>query len=119
MRILFGIAAALTLGACGDVADTAANLSAKADAAIDEKAAVEAVSSAVDVEAAKAQAEAAARQAVREALPTGELAAIGAVVDEGALVAGIDKAVDGQSVRNAVGDAITGRETQRTEKPAE
>ncbi len=117
MRALVCIAAAFSLAACGDVADTAADLSAKADAAINEKAAVDAVASAVNVDAAKAQAEGAAREAVREVLPTGELAGIDALVDEAALVNGVDKAVDGTAIRNAVRDAIAGGEAPPSPQP--
>ncbi|MGV3554810.1 MAG: hypothetical protein ACO1OD_06100 [Croceibacterium sp.] len=119
MKKVIVVAAALSLAACGDVADTAANLSAKADAAINEQAAVEAATSAVDIEGVKAQAEGAAREAIQEALPTREIAAAAAVVDEAALVEGLDKAVDGQALGNAIRDAAGGADAKPTPAPSE
>lgn len=117
MKALFVIGAALMLAACGDVADKAADLSAKADAAIDEKAAVEAAASAVDIDGVKAQAEGAAREAVQQVLPTREIAAAAAVVDEGALVDGVDKAIDGQALGNAIRDAVAGADAKPAPAP--
>lgn len=51
--------------------------------------------------------EGAARDALREALPAGEIAAAAAIIDEEALVDGLGKAIDGHAVGQAVIFAIT------------
>lgn len=103
-----GAAFALALGACGSAAENSADLRSKADAAIEGRGIAEAVTSAVDTEAAKSIAHGAAKEALREALPTGEIAAAGAIIDEEALITGLDKAVDGEALRGAVRDAVEG-----------
>lgn len=107
MKAVFAFAAMAALAACGDIADSVKDLPAKADAAVDQKGAVAAVTSAVDVEAAKGIATGAAREAFREVLPTGEIAAVAAVIDERAMVDGLDKAIDGKALQRAVQGAIT------------
>ena len=106
MKAVFAVAAMAALAACGDIADSVKDLPAKADAALDQKGAVAAVASAVDVEAAKGIATGAAREAFREVLPTGEIAAVAAVIDEQAMVDGLDQAIDGKALQRAVQGAI-------------
>ena len=106
MKAVFAVAAMAALAACGDIAASVKELPAKADAAVDQKGAVAAVTSAVDVEAAKGIATGAAREAFREVLPTGEIAAVAAVIDERAMVDGLDQAIDGKALQRAVQGAI-------------
>lgn len=95
-RIAVLAGAALALGACGETQQTAEELRSKTDAAVDAKGVMTAIRSSVDDQAIKD----AAAGAIRE-----ELGAVGAVIDEEALVSGIDKAIDGEAVTNAIGQA--------------
>ena len=106
--IIAAAAFALALGACGNAAGNSAALPSKADGAIDGRGIAEAVVSAVDTEAAKSIAHGAAKEALRDALPTAELAAAGAIIDEQALITGLDMAVDGEALRGAARDAVAG-----------
>lgn len=119
MKAFLVVVAALGLAGCSDVTDSATELKARADAAIDEKALVDAATSAVDLDAAKAQAQRSVNEAVQEVLPSGELAAIGAVVDEAALVDGVDKAINGDAIGDAVRDAVTGNKSEPIAKPVQ
>lgn len=118
-KMIFVAGAALALAACGDAAKQAEELRSKADAAIEGQGVVDAVASAVDEEAIKGMAQGAVRQALGEALPAEEMAAVGAVIDEGALITGVDKAVDGEALRGAVREAVNGAADRVTQPPAE
>lgn len=107
-KMIFVTAAAFALAACGDAAEQAEELRSKADAAIEGQGVVDAITSAVDEEAVKSMAEGAVRQALGDALPAEEIAAVGAVIDEEALITGIDRAVDGEALRGAVREAVEG-----------
>ena len=123
MKMFFVAAAALALAGCGEVTDRAAELPEKADAAVQGRAVVDAVASAVDVEAAKSIAKGAAESAAREALgeivPPEGVAAAAAVIDERALVNGLDKAVNEEAVADAVRGAVTVGEAKMARTPAE
>lgn len=106
---LASIGAAALLAGCStapDAADEAAAAGTKA--AVDGGGVVDAFRSAVDEEAVKAMAEGAAKQAIRDAIPVEQLGVVGAVVDEQALMEGLDKAVDGSAIGASV-DNITAR----------
>lgn len=118
-RMILMASAAFALAACGDATEQVAELRSKADAAIQGQGVVDAVASAVDEEAIKGIANGAARQALGDALPTEEMAAIGAVIDEKALITGLDKAVDGEALRGAVREAVKGAAGPPTQPPAE
>lgn len=118
-HIIFVAAAAVALAACGDATEQAAELHSKADAAIEGQAVADALVSAVDREAIKGMAHGAAKEALREALPAQEMAAMGAVIDEEALVTGLDKAVDGNALGGAVRGAIDGATQQLGQAGAE
>jgi len=118
-KFIFAAGAAFALAACGDAADQAAELRSKADAAIEGQGVADAVASAVDEEAIKGMAQGAVRQAIGEALPTEEMAAVGAVIDEEALITGLDKAVDGEALRGAARDAVKGSAGAPAQAPAE
>lgn len=111
-QVIFVAAAAITLSACGDASDQTAELRSKANAAIEGQAVADALVSAVDQEAIKGIAHGAAKEALREALPTAEIAAVGAIIDEEALVTGLDNAVDAQALGGAVRGAINGAAQQ-------
>lgn len=119
MKTIFAAAAVIALAGCGNLADTAADLPAKADAAIEEQAAVEAVVSAIDVEAVRGLAENAAREALGDVLPTKDVAAVAALIDERALVNRLDEAVDGEALRNAVRSAVAGGDSKLAAPAAE
>lgn len=118
-RLFFGTFAALALAACGG---PAANEN-PATGAVDEVAIATAVDRAVDQKALEqalvGTAEGAVRGAVDEAIqdvvpvPTQEMRAIGAAVDEKALVQGIGEAVNGK----LLGDAVTGAVKERAPAP--
>lgn len=118
-KTILAAAAALALTACGDASEQAAELRAEAGAAVEERAVAQAVVSAVDLEAAKGIAEGAARDALRDALPTGEIAAAAAIIDEEALVDGLGKAVDGHAIGQAVKSAVDDAWGQPDPAPAE
>ncbi len=103
-------AAALTLSACGSATDRAHELRGEVAAAIDEQALAKAVGSAVDEKAIQdvvhGAVDSAVSDAVREALPTAEIAAVKAVIDEEALTKGVDEAINGQALKSAVRDAV-------------
>lgn len=104
-RILWA-ALLLPLSACAETADKAQETQGKVDQAIDGQGLIEAVGASVDKDALKGVVQGAAAAAMQEALPMEEAAVLGAVVDEEALISGIDKAVDGRAVQNALGDAM-------------
>jgi hypothetical protein len=118
-KTILAAVAALALAACGDAGEQAAELRAQAGAAVDQHGVAQAVVSAVDVEAAKGLVEGAARDALREALPTGEIAAAAAIIDEEALVDGLGKAIDGHAVGQAVKGAVDDARGQPVPVPAE
>lgn len=111
--------AALALAGCGDAGDHVADLRAEAGAAVEERAVAQAVISAVDLDAAKGIAEGAAKDALREALPTGEIAAAAAIIDEQALVDGLGKAIDGHAIGQAVKGAVDQAASPTAPAPAE
>ena len=112
MKTLFAAGAALALAACGGSESGPREVQSDAGAAIDERALADAVTSAVDREAierlARDAVEGAVTQALHEALPAAELAAVGTVIDEEALARGVDKAIDGKVLHSAVRGAIQG-----------
>ena len=116
-KTIFAAAAVLGLAACGDSGDRAAELSAKADAAVEERALADAVLSAVDLDAAKGIAEGVAKDALREALPGGEVAA--AIIDEEAFVDGLGKAIDEHAIGQSVKDVVGAPRGQSVSAPAE
>lgn len=112
-KLMLFAAVALAIAACGPVpehevelgnaligAPSAMEFPQALDAAVDEQALGSALFG-----VAKDAAKGAAQEAVRESLPTSELAVIGAAVDERGLVNAVDQAVDGQAVLRAVEDA--------------
>lgn len=118
-NLIFVAGAALALVACSDGAEQAEELRSKADAAVDGQGVVAAVASAVDEEAIKAMANGAARQALGDLLPSEEMAAVSAVIDEEALITGLDNAVDGAALRGAVREAVKGAAGAPVEPSAE
>lgn len=92
--------AALALAACGNVEPSAEDLTNQTDAAVDAAGVVNAIRSSVNEEAVEGAIKGAAAQAIRE-----ELGVVGSVVDEDALVSGVDKAVDGNAVTSAISQA--------------
>lgn len=118
-KFVFMAISAFVLSACGDAAEQAEKLRSKADAAIEGQGLVDAVASAVDEEAIKGMANGAARQALGDVLPAEEMAAVGAVIDEEALISGLDKAVDGEALRGAVREVVKGAGGPPTQPPAE
>lgn len=92
--------AALALAACGNVEPSAEDLTNQTDAAVDAAGVVNAIRSSVNEEAVEGAIKGAAAQAIRE-----ELGVVGSVVDEDALVSGVDKAVDGKAVTSAISQA--------------
>lgn len=95
-RLLALAGLAIALGACGEAQNTAEDLRNKTDAAVDVKGVADAIRSSVDEQAIKGL----AADAIRE-----ELGPVGAVIDEDALVSGVDRAVDGKAVTGAIGQA--------------
>lgn len=122
-RIVIVAAAALALAACGETQDSPDSLEAKADAAIDGKGVADAIRASVDEQAIEGAIRGAASDAIREAIPADELGVIGTVIDEEALVSGIDNAVDGKAltgaVTGAVTDAVKGTGRQPAQAPTE
>ena len=118
-RTIFVAGAALALAACGNMVETASELQGKAGAAVEERAVAEAVVSAVDEKAVQNMVEGAAGDALREALPTGDIAALRAVIDEGALITGLDQAVDGEALGSAVRNAVEGARARMSATAAE
>ncbi len=100
-KMIFAAAAALALSGCGLEAQQADELRSKAAAAVNERGVLEAVGSAVDRQAAEDLARGAVKDAVREAIPSKELGLVAAIVDEEALVNGLDRAVDGEALKGA------------------
>lgn len=98
IAVLAGLA--LAVAGCGEAQETAEELRAQTDAAVDAQGVVNAIRSSVDAQSIEGAIKGAAAGAIRE-----ELGAVGAVVDEDALVSGIDKAIDGQAVTGAIGQA--------------
>lgn len=99
-RSLILAGALLAVAGCGEAQDTAEDLLGKADTAVDAQGVAKAIRSSVDEQAIEGAIKGAAANAIRE-----ELGAVGAVVDEDALVSGIDKAVDGKALTSAIGQA--------------
>ena len=99
-RILVLAGAALALAGCGEAQKTAEELGKKAEAAVDAQAVADAVRSSIDEQAIEGAIKGAAAQAIRE-----ELGVAGTVVNEEALVSGIEKSVDVDSVTRAIGQA--------------
>ena len=83
----------------------------------------DAIRASVDEQAIEGAIRGAASDAIREAIPADELGVIGTVIDEEALVSGIDKAVDGKAltgaVTGAVTDAVKGTGRQPAQAPTE
>lgn len=113
------VAAALSLGACGSVGESAAELRETAKAAVDEHKLVETAGSAVDTQALEALARAgvdgAVKNAIGEALPAEELAVARAIIDEQAIARGLDEAVNGHVLTSRFEEALGGE----PEVPAE
>ena len=103
--------AALFVAGCGEAQQTAEELRSKTDAAVDAKGVADAIRSSVNEEAIEGTIKGAAAGAIRE-----ELGAVGDLIDEDALVSGIDKAIDGQGVTSAVGQAA--RDVARGSAPS-
>lgn len=106
--MLLAAAAAFTLAGCGDTASSEETLRDRITPVVDEQALASAVDQAVDQKALEQAALASAQGAVRSAIedvipaPTPEMQAIGAAVDERALVKGIGEAVDGKALEQAI-----------------
>lgn len=118
-KFVFVAFAAFALSACGEAAEQAEKLRSKADAAIEGQGVVDAVASALDDEAIKGMANGAVRQALSDVLPTEEMAVVGAVIDEEALITGLDKAVDGEALRGTVREVVKGTAGPQAQPPAE
>lgn len=106
------VAAALSLGACGSVGESAAELREAANAAIDEDKLAEAAGAAVGIEAletlARSRVDSAVEDAIGEALPAEGLAVARAVVNEEAIARGLDDAVNGHALTGGVEEALGG-----------
>lgn len=118
-KITLAIVATLALAGCGDARDQTAELGAEADAAVEERGVAQAVVSAVDLTAAKDIAERAALAAVREALPAEEIAAAATIIDEEKLLDGLNKAIDGHAIGEAVQGALDEAGSRHAPAPAE
>ena len=105
-RIIILAGAAAALAACGEVKQRAEMFGNAADAAIDGQGIGNAIGSAIDTDGLKGVVEGAATQAIREVVPAAEIGAVGAVVKEKELVSGIERAVDGQALKEAVKEAV-------------
>lgn len=110
-RILVLAGAALALSACGEAEQAASQLQNLTDAAIDADGVANSVRDSVDTGSIQGAIKDAAAGALRE-----ELGVVGAVVDEDALVSGIDKAVDGKVVTRAAEQAARDALTATEEK---
>lgn len=110
-RILVLAGAALALSACGEAEQAASQLQNLTDAAIDADGVANSVRDSVDTGSIEGAIKDAAAGALRE-----ELGVVGAVVDEDALVSGIDKAVDGKVVTRAAEQAARDALTATEEK---
>lgn len=110
-RILVLAGAALALSACGEAEQAASQLQNLTDAAIDADGVANSVRDSVDTGSVQGAIKDAAAGALRE-----ELGVVGAVVDEDALVSGIDKAVDGKVVTRAAEQAARDALTATEEK---
>lgn len=89
--------------------EQAKELQTKAEAVIDEQALGEAAGAVIDEKAVEGVIKGAVtgtvQDALREVVPAQELGMIGAVVDEEALVRGLDKAVDREALRGLAQEA--------------
>jgi hypothetical protein len=110
-RILVLASAAFALSACGEAEQAASQLQNLTDAAIDADGVANSVRDSVDTGSIEGAIKDAAAGALRE-----ELGVVGAVVDEDALVSGIDKAVDGKVVTRAAEQAARDALTATEEK---
>ncbi|MFM1982506.1 MAG: hypothetical protein RJB22_1225 [Pseudomonadota bacterium] len=110
-RILVLASAAFALSACGEAEQAASQLQNLTDAAIDADGVANSVRDSVDTGSIEGAIKDAAAGALRE-----ELGVVGAVVDEDALVSGIDKAVDGKAVTRAAEQAARDALTATEEK---
>jgi hypothetical protein len=110
-RILILAGAAFALSACGEAEQAASQLQNLTDAAIDADGVTNSVRDSVDTGSIEGAIKDAAAGALRE-----ELGVVGAVVDEDALVSGIDKAVDGKVVTRAAEQAARDALTATEEK---
>lgn len=110
-RILVLASAAFALSACGEAEQAASQLQNLTDAAIDADGVTNSVRDSVDTGSIEGAIKDAAAGALRE-----ELGVVGAVVDEDALVSGIDKAVDGKVVTRAAEQAARDALTATEEK---
>ncbi len=110
-RILVLASAAFALSACGEAEQAASQLQNLTDAAIDAEGVANSVRDSVDTGSIEGAIKDAAAGALRE-----ELGVVGAVVDEDALVSGIDKAVDGKVVTRAAEQAARDALTATEEK---
>lgn len=99
-RMLALAGAGLVLAACGDAEQAAGDLRNLTEAAIDTEGAANVLRSSVDTGSIEGAIKGAAAGALRE-----ELGVVGAVVDEDALVSGVDKVIDGKAVTGAAEDA--------------
>jgi hypothetical protein len=113
-KIILSAAAAFALAACGSV-EVGDQALSNAAAAIDEGALAAAVNQSIDRTAIEGMARGAVAGAVQEAIPA-EVRAVGAVVNEEALVGGIDRAVDGNKLGAAVEAVISGGGGKSAEK---
>lgn len=108
-HLVFVAAAAITLAACGNPAEQANELQAKAEAAIDGQTISDTAGAVIDEKAVEGMVygavAGAVQSTVREVVPAEELRVIGAVVDEEALARGLDKAIDGEALRGLARDA--------------
>lgn len=111
-RIILVAGAALALTACSEAEQAASELQNLTDAAIDAEGVADSVRNSVDTGAIEGALKGAAAGALRE-----ELGVVGAVVDEDALVSGIDKAVDGKVVTRTAEQAA--RDALGAEAPRE
>lgn len=89
--------AALVLSACGETQQAPDGAPEKTGTPVDAQQVADAVRASVDEKAIEGAIKGAAAAAIRE-----ELGAIGSVIDEDALVSGIDKAVDGKAVTGTI-----------------
>lgn len=103
-RFILPATLAFMLAACGNSgAGEEAQRNGVAEA-IDERALVEAVNSAIDRDAVEGLARETISGAIQEAIPA-EIRAAGVVVDERALAKGIDQAIDVKALGTAAEDA--------------
>jgi hypothetical protein len=96
---------AVALTACGSSLGSEEPVQNAAAAAVDEEELVGAVTQSIDRQAIEGAARGAVQGAIQEALPTAELEAMGAVIDERALAEGLDRAIDGEALIGALGNA--------------